>query len=322
MLLVQPITVRHFSDPGCPWAYSASPAHATLRWRYGAQLDWKLTLIGLTESAQQYVDRGYTPQRQARGYRNFRQHYGMPFQTQPKHHVAATSRACRAIVAARMQDPALGDAAFRALQLMQFTTPLVLDEDGDLATALRRVDGLDAVAIVRRIDDADVIEAYEADRALARSAADSPTEFQGKTATSDGPVRYTAPSLVFERDGKRLEAGGFQSIEAYDVILANFDTTLERRPAPEDPLEALDEAPLGLVTAEVAEIMRAGLFPADRGATEDALIDAAARGAVVRVPVGDDAVWLAARYAREADRFVRASSIAAASGVMPPAAAS
>ena len=108
MLLVQPITVRHFSDPGCPWAYSASPALAMLRWRYGAQLDWKLTLIGLTERSQQYVDRGYTPQRQARGYRNFRQ-YGMPFQTQPKHHVAATSRACRAVVAARIQDPALGE---------------------------------------------------------------------------------------------------------------------------------------------------------------------------------------------------------------------
>ena len=201
MLLVQPITVRHFSDPGCPWAYSASPALATLRWRYGAQLDWKLTLIGLTERSQQYVDRGYTPQRQARGYRNFRQ-YGMPFQTQPKHHVAATSRACRAVVAARMEDPALGDAAFRALQLMQFTTPLVLDEDGDLATGLRRVSGLDAQAIVARIDDPDVVEAYEADRALARTAAGSPTEFQGKSAATDGPVRYTAPSLVFERDGR------------------------------------------------------------------------------------------------------------------------
>jgi hypothetical protein len=221
-----------------------------------------------------------------------------------------------------MQDPALGDAAFRALQLMQFTTPLVLDEDGDLATGLRRIDGLDAPATVARIDDPDVLSAYEADRARARTAAGSPTEFQGKAASTDGPVRYTAPSLVFERDGRRLEAGGFQPIEAYDVILANFDTTLERRPPAEEPLEVLDEAPLGLVTAEVAEIMRPGLFPADRGATEDALIDATARGDVVRVPVGDDAVWLSARYARESDRFIRASSIAAASGVMPPAAAS
>jgi 2-hydroxychromene-2-carboxylate isomerase len=290
MLLVQPITVRHFSDPGCPWAYSASPALATLRWRYGAQLDWKLTLIGLTERAQQYVDRGYTPQRQARGYRNFRQ-YGMPFQTQPKHHVAATSRACRAVVAARMEDPALGDAAFRALQLMQFTTPLVLDEDGDLATGLRRVPGLDALAVVARIDDPDVVEAYEADRALARTAAGSPTEFQGKSASTDGPVRYTAPSLVFERGDQRVEAGGFQPIEAYDVVLANFDTSLERRPPAEDPLDVLRALPYAPCTREVAACMAAHLGAPDDEAAETALIAAAGEGRVQRRAVGDGAVW-------------------------------
>ncbi|MEA2358687.1 MAG: hypothetical protein QOI62_1947 [Solirubrobacteraceae bacterium] len=322
MLIVQPITVLHFSDPGCPWAYSASPAFATLRWRYGAQLDWRLVLIGLTEEAQQYVDRGYTPGRQAQGYRAFARAWGMPFATAPKRRVSATSRACRAIVAARLEDPVLGDAAFRALQISQFTTTLLLDDDGDLAAALRRVDGLDAQAIVARIDDREVVRAYEADRALARTAEGSPTAFQGKAARSDGPVRYTAPSLIFERDGTRLEAGGFQPIEAYDVVIANIDPTLTRRPAPTDPMEALDEEPNGLVTAEVAEIMRDGNFPADREAAEEALIGAAARGEAVRMPVGDDAVWLAARYASAAERFLRASSVAAASGVLPPVAAS
>src|SRR6478736_10581461 len=290
MLLVQPITVRHFSDPGCPWAYSASPALATLRWRYGAQLDWKLTLIGLTERAQQYVDRGYTPQRQARGYRNFRQ-YGMPFQTQPKHHVAATSRACRAVVAARMEDPALGDAAFRALQLMQFTTPLVLDEDGDLATGLRRVAGLDAQAIVARIDDPDVVEAYEADRARARTAAGSPTEFQGKSAATDGPVRYTAPSVIFVRGDTRLEAGGFQPVEAYDVVIANLDPTLRRQPAPETPEPLLEHFPLGLTTQEVAACLAEGNDPPDRPAAESALLELVADGKAGRTQLGDDALW-------------------------------
>ena len=28
------IEVTHFTDPGCPWAYSAWPAHTTLRWRF------------------------------------------------------------------------------------------------------------------------------------------------------------------------------------------------------------------------------------------------------------------------------------------------
>jgi len=321
LLSVQPITLTLFSDPGCPWAYSASPAFATLRWRYGDQLDWHLVLIGLTERAQQYVDRGYTPERQARGYRNFRR-YGMPFATQPKPRVAATSRACRAVIAARMEDPALGDAAFRALQLMQFTTTLLLDEDADLAAGLRRVNGLDALATVGRIDDRDVVRAYEADRALARTAEDSPTAAQGKAASTDGPVRYTAPSVVFERDGQRLEAGGFQTMEAYDVLLANLDPTLSRRPAPSDPLEALEAAPFGLATAEVAEIMRTSPHPADRGDAEEALIEAAARGDVLRVPTGDDAIWLAAGYVEDSASFVRASSIAAASGVVPSVAAS
>src|SRR3954470_10390146 len=57
------ISVTHFSDPGCPWAYSASPALAALYWRYGDQLEWRLATIGLTEQADQYVQRGYTPAR-------------------------------------------------------------------------------------------------------------------------------------------------------------------------------------------------------------------------------------------------------------------
>ncbi|MEP6952588.1 MAG: DsbA family protein [Solirubrobacteraceae bacterium] len=310
---MQPIAVTHFTDPGCPWAYSASPALATLRWRYGDQLDWRLVLIGLTEQSQQYIDRGYTPLRQARGYRAFRR-YGMPFATTPKDHVAATSRACRAIVAARELSPALGDDALRALQLAQFNSTLQLDVDADLVTALRGIDGLDADDVVGRIDDDDVVAAYEADRALARTAVGSPTEFQGKAAQTDGPVRYTAPSLIFRRGEAELEAGGFQPTEAYDVLLANLDATLDRRPAPESPLDILLAEPGGLVTGEVAEIMRDGNTPADRDAAEDALIALAADGDAVRVGLGDDALWIAGRYAEA--RFARASSIAALSGVV------
>lgn len=310
---MQPIAVTHFTDPGCPWAYSASPALATLRWRYGDQLDWRLVLIGLTEQSQQYIDRGYTPLRQARGYRAFRR-YGMPFATTPKDHVAATSRACRAIVAARELSPALGDDALRALQLAQFNSTLQLDVDADLVTALRGIDGLDADDVVGRIDDDDVVAAYEADRALARTAVGSPTEFQGKAAQTDGPVRYTAPSLIFRRGEAELEAGGFQPTEAYDVLLANLDATLDRRPAPESPLDVLLAEPGGLVTGEVAEIMRDGNTPADRDAAEDALIALAADGDAVRVGLGDDALWIAGRYAEA--RFARASSIAALSGVV------
>ena len=72
------IKVTHFTDPGCPWAYSAWPAHATLQWRYGEQLRWTLVMIGLTEEAAQYAARGYTPTRSAVGYHRFRRFEGGP----------------------------------------------------------------------------------------------------------------------------------------------------------------------------------------------------------------------------------------------------
>lgn len=262
-------------------------------WRYGAGIDWRLVTIGLTESGAQYEARGYNPARSARGYRAFRR-YGMPFATEPRSRIPGTSRACRAIVATRLSDPTSEYAAFRALQFGWFTTPLVLDEDADISQALQRVPGLDVDAVVGAIDDPAVIEAYEADRAEARTAAGGATELQGKAANTDAAVRFTAPSVVFESaDGGRLEAGGFQPVEAYDVAVANLDPAIERRDAPDDPLEALGTVPFGLTTQEVAAVMARGNDAPDRAAAEDALIGLAAGGSAVRVPLADDALWVA-----------------------------
>jgi 2-hydroxychromene-2-carboxylate isomerase len=288
------IKLTYCNDPGCPWGYSASPDLAVLRWRYREQLNWRMVMIGLAEDTSRYARHGYTPTRFAQGYVRFRRRYGMPFASEPRARVAATARACRAVIATRLLDPPREHAAFRALQFGWFASALLLDEDQAIATALGAVAGLDARAIVAALEDPRVSAAYEADRAEARSAEGSPTEFQGKAANSDGLVRYTAPSLVFERDGARLEGGGFQSIEAYDVLIANLDPTLEREPAPEDPLEILRELPDGLVTQEVAAILAPHNEPPDRDAAERALVELAGAGAVRRVPLGDDALWLPA----------------------------
>jgi predicted DsbA family dithiol-disulfide isomerase len=285
------ISVTHFTDPGCPWAYSASPALAVLHWRYGDQLEWRLATIGLTEHADQYVRRGYTPARGARGYLMFARRWGMPFATEPRPRVVGTSRACRAIVATRLRHPDREHAVFRALQFAWMTTPLVMDEDDALVRALEGVPGIDAREIVAALDDPDVDAAYESDRADARTAEGSPTDFQGKAAQTDGLVRYTAPSLIFTRGDRRLEAGGFQPVEAYDVIVANLDPRLHRRPAPDDPLEAVEAFPDGLVTAEVAAIMTGGNDAPDPEAAEAALIGHVAEGRIRRTGLGDGALW-------------------------------
>jgi protein-disulfide isomerase-like protein with CxxC motif len=290
---VAQITAIHFTDPACPWAYSARPAHARLRWRFGDQIEWQLVLIGLSESAEAYEARGYTPDRLLDTQHRFSKRFGMPYSFQLKPRMAGTARACRAVVAARKLDPALGEAALRALQLMHFTTAGVLDDDEDLRAALEDVPGLDADAIIARIDAPDVVAAYQADRALARSAEGSPTHAQDRFSTSDGPVRYTAPSVIFEDEqGHRFEVGGFQPFEAYDTALANLAVGLDRHPAPNDVLEALLEFPEGLTTAELASVMRpSDLVDADLQATATQLADLAATGAVSREPAGGDAIW-------------------------------
>lgn len=284
------IRVECFSDPGCPWGYSANPALAVLRWRYGSQLDWRLVTIGLTESGGEYEQRGYTAAMMAHGYRSFRR-YGMPFAVEPRERVLGTGRACRAIVATRQLAPEREWAVYRALQFAWFTSTLTLDEDAGIAAALESVRDLDIAAVMGGIDSPAVADAYAADKAEARTAAGSPTEFQGKAAQTDGAVRYTAPSLVFSHGERRLEAGGFQPVEAYDVLIANLDPTLTRREPPADTAEVLEAFPDGLTTQEVAAVMRSGNDATDRGAAEGALIDLAAARRARRIALGDEALW-------------------------------
>ncbi|WP_187368853.1 DsbA family protein [Baekduia soli] len=289
-----PIRTIHFSDPGCPWAYSAWPAHSVLRWRFGAQLDWRLVLIGLAETPDRYVNSGYTPARSAQGYRRFAR-FGMPFGGQPRARITATSPACRTIVAARLAHP--GDdtdlKVFRALALAMFTSTALLDTEEGLRDALARLgDAIDAAALVGAIEDPAVREAYEEDRALARTAAGRPIDVQGRAADTDGAVRYTAPSVRFTDEADAtLEVGGFQPWEAYDTALANLAPGLQRRPPAEDPVDVLRELPYAPCTREVAACMAGNLDAPDDAAAEAALIDAAAQGVVVRQAVGNGALW-------------------------------
>jgi protein-disulfide isomerase-like protein with CxxC motif len=293
---VSQIGVTYFNDPGCPWGYSINPALAVLRWRYGSQLRWRLVTIGLSEDPERYVKSGYTPTRSSLGQLMYRARYGMPFALTPRARVLGTGRACRAIVATRLLDPEHELAALRALQFGWFTTTLLLDEEEGIARALARVEGLDVGAVVGMLDDRRVIEAYEADKNETRQAEGGPTHFQGKARQTDGPVRYSAPSIIFTAgagtDGeRRLEAGGFQTIEAYDVLIANLDPSLRREAPPETPLPVLERFPEGLVTQEVAAIMAQGNMPPDRVAAERALIELVGDGRARRTALGDDALW-------------------------------
>jgi hypothetical protein len=118
--------------------------------------------------------------------------------------------------------------------------------------------------------------------------------------------------VVFELDDTRFVAGGWQPALAYDVLLANLDPTLRRKPPPETPEPLLEFFPYGLTTAEVAAIVAEGPdYVADLGHAEHALLQLVADGVAERVSVGQDAVWRSiAEPGREEARTTAATAVA------------
>ena len=106
-----PIEVVHYTDPGCPWAYSAEPFVRALEWRYGDGLVWRTCMIGLAEDPQRYIDLGYTGEKMTQWHIEYRDRFGMPFATAPRERAAATGLACRLVVSARRCTPRRCSAA-------------------------------------------------------------------------------------------------------------------------------------------------------------------------------------------------------------------
>jgi protein-disulfide isomerase-like protein with CxxC motif len=281
-----------YTDAGCPWAYSANPALRVLEWRFREQLRWRLVMIGLREEPSETAVKTYDPQLALSRWRMFEERYGMPFATDPKARPSGTGRGCRAVVAASLVEPGTEWVVFRALQLANFTGHLYLDVGESIRGCLREVPGVDSEAVVERIDDEDVVAAYDRHRAEARSAAGTPAEAQSKTSSSEADVRFTAPSVVFRRNGEVAYAGGWQPLLSYDTILANFAPELERVPPPDSPQPVLEFFPRGLTTAEVAMLLAYGSDPVpDRRVAEDMLTELAAAGVIARSQLGSDALW-------------------------------
>ena len=279
-----------YTDAGCPWAYSANPALRVLEWRFRAQLSWRLVMIGLREEASEAAFRAFDPEGSLARWHIFGERYGMPFATTPKTRPSGTGRGCRAVVAAGIDAPGSEWEVFRVLQIGYFTTELLLDDTESIGRALSGLPR--GAAVAARLDDPDVVAEYERQRSEARSAQDTPAHAQDKTTSSDGVVRFTAPSVLFRRGDEIAFAGGWQPLLGYDTLLANFAPDLERTPPPDSPEPLLEFFPYGLTTAEIALLLARGSDPwPDRGIAREQLDGLLAAGVAKRTVVGTDAVW-------------------------------
>jgi predicted DsbA family dithiol-disulfide isomerase len=275
------IEITNFTDPACPFAYSAEPHRLRLRWTHGDQLTWKTRMVGLSERPEDYLEKGFTPEKQAASLAKLAGEHGMPIDAREQPRMVGTIVACRAIVAARVHAPEQHEALLRRLRVHRFAGDLI-DEPEVIARAAEEA-RIDPRALARWMAEPEVEQALRDDMAAARAPTAAARALDHKLAGPGDERRYTCPSFRFVRlvDGRTVDVPGFQPYAAYDVVLANLKPHLERRAPAASAEEVLAWAGEPLATAEVAAIMGVDLD--------------AARTALARIaefaPVGTDGFW-------------------------------
>src|SRR5436305_2529827 len=121
------VCITEYTDPACPWAYSAEPFRRRLEWLYGDQIEWVPRMVVLAESADQYESRGFTVDKQSAAFRKISREHGMPIDSHPRERMAATLPACRAVVATRVHAPERAQPLLRRLRVRNFAGELLDD---------------------------------------------------------------------------------------------------------------------------------------------------------------------------------------------------
>lgn len=248
------VVIFEFTDPGCPWAWSAEPFRRRINWLYGEHIAWKPVMVGLAASPEEYVERGFTPDRQAASFRRIAHEHGMPIDTSERPRMAATVPACRAVIAARLHAPERERILLRRLRVRHFAGGL-LDDPAVIGAAAEDA-GLDPAELLGWAAGDDVGAALEEDMAHARRPLPAARVLDEKLANWSGGRRYTCPSYEICRvaDGVKIAVPGFQPFAAYDVVFANLVPGMERREPPEDVGAVLDWTGTPLATQEVAVV--------------------------------------------------------------------
>lgn len=275
------VRVTEFTDPACPWAWSAEPFRRRLEWLYGDRVEWQPRMVGLAESPEEYVDKGFTPERQSDAFATIAREHGMPIDTSERPRMAATVPACRAVVAARLHAPESAGALLRALRVRHFAGGLL--DDAELIHGAAADAGIEPGDLDRWSAGEDVEAALREDMAAAREPMPSARVLDDRLANWSGGRRYTCPSYEIDRlaDGMRIAVPGFQPFPVYDVVFANLLPDVDRREPPARVEEVLEGSAWPLATREVAEICE--------------LEDSDAREALGRVAnerhLGADGLW-------------------------------
>ena len=251
-----PVLIRHFTDPTCPFAFSAERQRMRLLWLYGEQIDWELHVVVLSETAPDL-----TPEQVAAGFKRLALQYGMPIDWRLRPRVGPSVHACRSVVATRLRWPEREAALLRRLRVLYFAGAPI-DDSNTLELAAGEA-GLPVEELAEWAAAPEVEAAMRADMAASRSPSPAsraqdyklggPPEERRYTCPSYELIRVTEPPADWSTAG-RVDLPGYRPVEAYETAIANLAPELARRPDPASASEVLEWAGIPLATAEVAAV--------------------------------------------------------------------
>ena len=255
------VHVREFTDPGCPFAFSAEPAIWRLRWLYGDALDWETPdgrAVRLARGLR--AASGFTVREVVRRAEDAP---AAPRDADRLAPAAADGRhapACPPFVAARLHAPDHEWRLLRALRVRAHGRRAARRADHDRRCGARR---RHRPARPRRwLADPAVEAALSEDMPPARRPSSASLAQVHKLAsTDDGGSRYTCPSFEFTG---RTAAGSTPRLPARRGLRGRDRqprARTQRRAAPESVEEVLAWADVPLATVEVAAVM--GVDPDD-----------------------------------------------------------
>jgi predicted DsbA family dithiol-disulfide isomerase len=277
------VKVTIYTDPGCPFGFNAQRQELQLLWHYGHAADVERRMIVLLEASASFEDLGVSPDMVAGNRERLARLYGMPMGSDPVTRLSATIDACRAYVGARTHAPDQALAFLRGLRRRAHSDQQPLDDIATIAAAAQDA-GIAADSIESWLADGEVESALRADMAATRDPLPEALALPHKLSRSDGGLRYSTSSAVFEHGDRRVVAAGFQPFAVYEVAMASVAPDIERRDAPQTVEEILTWAPFALATAEVAEL---------RGIEIDQARDELQRAGATFTPSANDGYWAA-----------------------------
>lgn len=246
------LNITMYTDPTCPYAYSAEPLRWRLKWLYGDQLTWNTRMIVLSGYRTEESDYASADLRKSNIEK--RKLYGMPITDKLLDRAPTSALACKSYVASRLNAPEKADDLLRQLRIASMSGELI-DEQSVIDKIAKGVE-IDP-DLLSKWSIADQTESeLSNDAEAARTPSKVALAMRHKLSkTSDGRIRYSAPSYIFENSrGAIFELPGFWDFKTYEAAIDNLAPNLHKRANPKSAKEVLEWANTPLATKEVETI--------------------------------------------------------------------